>query len=54
MLLEGLFVACAVHGESLRGTDLTDTRSGWRPDVVGAGPGQIAGIAEHGIDNQRL
>jgi hypothetical protein len=45
--------ARAVHRDTLRRSDLKVTGSGRKPDVIGAAPGKITGIAEHGIDNQR-
>src|ERR1039457_1283154 len=46
--------ACAVHRKGLRDTDLKVTGSGRNADAIIAGPGQIAGIAEDGVDDQLL
>ena len=43
----------AVHREALRRADLKVTRPGRSPYGIGAAPAKIAGIAEHGIDDQR-
>src|ERR1019366_1559167 len=45
--------ARAVHRDTLRRTDRTDTGSERPPYVIGGAPAKIAGIAEYRVDDQR-